>query len=349
MTFRISRSIFTFGPILLGLLLMTIPTAHTATNANNPLPDMAVLKEKAARFKPTSLETSTLADGDQAALKKLIEAARIVDQLFLRQLWQGNESTYRVLSRDQSPLGATRLHFFWLNKGPWSDLDEHKAFLPDVPPVRPSGANFYPADLTRDEFEHWLAGLTQEQADAARSFTTVIRRDANTKALRIVPFHVEYHDLLVPAAALLREAGALTENETLRHFLETRAAAFLTDDYFDSDVAWMDLDAPIDVTIGPYETYNDQLFGYKTGFEAYVSIRDDAETEKLKSFAIHLQDVEDHLPIKPSYRNPKLGSTTPIRIVNELIAAGDGIMACKRQLTTSPMMSELFSRKAAKR
>ena len=328
---------------------MTGLTAHSASNADNPFPDTAALKEMAARFKPTLLDTSTLADGEQAALKKLIQAARIIDQVFLRQIWEGNESTYRDLSRDQRPLGAARLHFFWLNKGPWSDSDERKAFLPDVPRVKPEGANFYPPDLTREEFEHWLAGLTHKQADAARSFTTVIRRDDNSKALLIVPYHVEYHDLLVPAAALLREAAVLTKNETLRYFLETRAAAFLTDDYFESDVAWMDLDAPIDVTIGPYETYNDQLFGYKAGFEAYVSIRDDAETEKLKNFASHLQDVEDNLPIKPSYRNPKLGSITPIRIVNELLAAGDGNHGVQTAAYNLPNDERVIQQKGSKK
>src|SRR5579862_10012636 len=117
------------------------------------------------------------------------------------------------------------------------------------------------------------------------------------------------------SAKLLDQAAELTENATLKKFLTTRAAAFRSNDYYDSDIAWMDLDAPIDITIGPYETYNDDIFGYKAAFEAYVTLRDDRETAKLKSFADHLQEIENHLPEDPKYRNPKLGALAPIRVV----------------------------------
>jgi hypothetical protein len=106
--------------------------------------------------------------------------------------------------------------------------------------------------------------------------------------------------------------------------LRARAAGFVHDDYFKSDIAWMDLNAPIDVTIGPYETYNDEIFGYKASFEAYICLTDATETHKLKDFTSHLQQVEDNLPLDPAYRNPKLGASTPIRVVNEILSAGDG-------------------------
>src|SRR5581483_11380565 len=120
------------------------------------------------------------------------------------------------------------------------------------------------------------------------------------------------------------QAAALTTNASLKKFLTTRAAAFHSNDYFESDLAWMDLDAPIDITIGPYETYNDEIFGYKAAFEAYVNLRDDAESARVKFFGDHLQEVENYLPIDAKYRNPKLGSQAPIRVVNEIFAAGDG-------------------------
>ena len=108
----------------------------------------------------------------------------------------------------------------------------------------------------------------------------------------------------------------------MKKFLTLRADAFLSNDYYASDVAWMDLDAPLDITIGPYETYNDELFGYKAGFEAYITIRDDAETNKLKTVAAHLQEVENNLPLDARYRNPKLGASAPIRVVNEVLRRG---------------------------
>src|SRR5207237_9839405 len=108
------------------------------------------------------------------------------------------------------------------------------------------------------------------------------------------------------AAALLKEAAALTENPSLKKFLTSRAESFLSNDYYQSDIDWMDLDSPLDVTIGPYETYNDELFGYKAAFDSYLNLRDAQESEKLKIFGSKLQEVENNLPIDPKYRNPKL-------------------------------------------
>src|SRR5207253_7901962 len=166
------------------------------------------------------------------------------------------------------------------------------------------------------EFNTWLSTLSPEEKEKATGYFYVIRRDANGK-LMAVPYSEEYREFLEPAAKLLREAAALTTNATLKTFLEQRAAAFLSNDYYESDVAWMDLDSPIDLTIGPYETYEDELFGYKAAFEAYVTLRDDTETSKLKKFSQYLQELEDHLPIDPKYRNPKLGAASPIRVRSE--------------------------------
>ena len=151
--------------------------------------------------------------------------------------------------------------------------------------------------------------MPQDQRRQAEGFFSVIRRRGHQ--LHVVPFSREYHDLLQKSANLLREAAALTPNPTLKHFLTSRADAFLTNDYYASDVAWMDLDAPLDITIGPYETYNDELFGYKASFEAYVNLRDDAETDKLKFFAAHLQEVENNLPIDARTGTPSLGRWRP--------------------------------------
>jgi hypothetical protein len=271
----------------------------------------------AARFAPVDLKVDVgeLSAGDHAALGKLIEAAYLYDRIFLKQLWQGNLQFEAKLRADSSPLGIVRLDHFYLNKGPWSDLDNHMAFVPGVPGRKPLGANFYPEDMTREEFEAWAS-------DEARGFFTAIRRDEKGE-LKCVPYSEEYRDELSRCAELLRSAAVLTDNDSLKRFLETRAAAFLTNDYYESDVAWMDLNAPIDITIGPYETYNDEVFGYKAGFEAYVSIRDEAETAKLQFFGDHMQEVEDNLPIDPRYRNPKIGGLSLIAVVNQVIAAGD--------------------------
>jgi Peptidase family M49 len=289
------------------------------------VPDLAELNRMIARFAPAELRvnTSALSAGDKQALQKLIEAAKVIDSLFLTQRWSGNAALRVQLQKDASALGKARLHYFDLNKGPWSDLDGQIAFMPGVPPRKPLGANFYPEDMSKDEFETWAAKLPAAQQEQARGFFTVIRRGADKK-LTVVPYSKAYAQDLEGMAKLLDEAAALTSNATLKDFLTLRAKAFRTDDYYASDVAWMKLDAPIDVTIGPYETYNDELLGYKAGFEAYVTLRDEQETAKMKNFADHIQEIENNLPLDAKYKNPKLGALAPIRVVNEVLATGDG-------------------------
>jgi hypothetical protein len=326
--------------------LLSVMTSFAASNS----PDLAQLDKMIARFAPTELRahTAKLSQGDRGALAKLIEASRILNDIFMKQKWSGNEETYQKLKRDQTPLGKARLHYFWINKGPWGDIDNHESFLPDVPPKKLPGANFYPEDMTRAEFEAWVKTLSKADREQAESFFTVIRRDA-AGHLKSVPYSVEYKNDLAKAARLMEEAAGLTANATLKKFLLSRGAAFLSNNYYESDLAWMDLDAPIDITIGPYETYNDQIFGYKAGFEAYVNLRDDVETEKLKSFGGHLQEIENNLPIDPQYRNPKLGSQAPIRVVNEVLSAGDGDHGVQTAAYNLPNDERVVSQKGSKR
>jgi len=317
-----------------------------ATNS----PNLAELDKMIARFAPTELraDTSKLSAGDRAALAKLIEASRLLNDVFLRQMWSGNAELYETLKRDKTPVGKVRLHYFWINKGPWGDIDDHAAFVPDVPPRKLPGANFYPEDMTRAEFESWVKTLSKTDREQAEGFFTVIRRDAGGR-LKSIPYSVEYKNDLAKAARLMEEAAGLTGNASLKKFLLSRGAAFLSNDYYESDLAWMDLDAPIDITIGPYETYNDEVFGYKAGFEAYVNLRDDVETQKLKFFGGHLQEVENNLPIDAKYRNPKLGSQAPIRVVNEVLSAGDGDHGVQTAAYNLPNDERVVAQKGSKR
>ena len=283
------------------------------------------LAKKISRFAPTTLtdNTARLSAGDRQALKKIIEAARLLDPLFLRQVWSGNDELHKKLEADKSAVGRQRLHYFLINDGPWSRLDENEPFIEGVPRAKPPQANFYPDDITKDEFNSWLAGLSDSEKEKATGYFYTIRRDAGGK-LMSVPYNEEYREFLEPAAKLLREAAALTTNQTLKDFLSKRADAFGSNDYYASDVAWMDLKGPIDVTIGPYETYEDELFGYKAAFEAYVTLTDAVESAKLQKFSQHLQELENNLPMDARYRNPKLGAASPMRVVNEVFASGEG-------------------------
>ena len=281
-------------------------------------------QRKIRRFAPTVLTANTarLSAGDRRALQKIIEAAKLLDPLFLRQVWSGNDELHRKLQADKSIVGRQRLHYFLINDGPWSRLDSNEPFIEGVP-AKPHHANFYPDDITKEEFNSWLAGLSAAEKEKATGYFYEIRRDANGK-LTSVPYSVEYREFLEPAAKLLREAAALTTNPSLKNFLTKRADAFASNDYYESDVAWMDLKSPIDVTIGPYETYEDELFGYKASFEAYVTLTDAVESAKLEKFGQHLQELENNLPLEARYRNPKLGASAPMRVVNEVFASGEG-------------------------
>ena len=308
------------------------------------------LAAKIRQFAPTELsaDTSHLSENDRKALDKLIEAARLLDPLFLRQVWSGNEALWKKLESDASPEGRERLHYFMINKGPWSRNEKNEPFIDGVPHEKPPQAGFYPDDMTKDEFNAWVSGLSEQDKLRATGFFTVIRRGPDGK-LKIVPYHEEYREFLEPAAKLLREAAELTTNQTLKNFLTKRADAFLSDDYFASDVAWMDLDAPIDVTIGPYETYEDELFGYKAAFEAFITLRDEAESAKLVKFSGYLQELENNLPIDPRYRNPKLGAASPIRVVDNVFCSGDGNRGVQTAAYNLPNDEQVVKEKGSKR
>jgi hypothetical protein len=347
---------------VVALLLCVAPALVQGQNRSGA--NQAELERMTQRFAPTPLrlDVSSLSSGDRQALVKLIQAARIVDDLFLKQLWTGNYALLQRLQKDLTPLGRARFHYFWINKGPWSEIDEYKAFLPGVPARKPLGANFYPENMSKQDFERWVSTLSHAEQEQAKGFFTVIHskgraskgaasaevsdRDAQFVA---VPYSDEYKDELARAATLLKDAAALTDSPSLKKFLEGRADAFLSNDYYESDLAWMELDAPLDVTIGPYETYNDELFGYKAGFEAYVSLRDEQESTKLAVFAKHLQEIENNLPIDPQYRNPKLGAAAPIRVVDEIISAGDGAHGVQTAAYNLPNDDRVVQQKGSKR
>jgi hypothetical protein len=291
--------------------------------AAQPNMDQATLRKMAARFAPTEVtaDLRALPDGERAALAKIVRAARLMDAIYLRQVWAGNGQLLFDLAQDSSPLGRARLQLFIIDKGPWSNLDHDAPFIPGVPP-RPEAANFYPPGATKEEVEKWQKSLSGAERDAATGFFTVIRRGPEG-GFTIVPYSIEYQPELGEAARFLREAAGLTQQPTLKRFLETRASAFSSNDYYQSDVAWMELDASIEATIGPYEVYTDNWFNQKAAFESFIGIRDKIETAKLQKLSAELQGIEDALPIDPRLRNPKLGALAPIRVVDEIFCSGD--------------------------
>ena len=328
--------------------LFTILFTISAFAMQTKVFDARTLDKMASRFAPTNVtvDISSLPASERTALSKLVEAAKVIDGIFLRQVWAGNDALLLNLVRDQSPLGRARLHYFLINKGPWSDLDMNQPLIPNVP-AKPESANFYPPGTTRAEIEEWIKTLPEADRGRATGFFTTIRRDVN--GFTIVPYSVEYQGELARAAQLLREAAAATRQPTLKTFLLKRADAFLSNDYYDSDVAWMDLDASIEPTIGPYEVYEDEWFNYKAAFESFITIRNDAETQKLVRLSSELQDIENHLPIDPALRNPKLGAAAPIRVVNVVFTAGDANHGVQTAAFNLPNDERVIREKGSKR
>lgn len=334
---------------LAGLMLAGV-LSLSCTSHKDDDQAMHALAQKKDRFIPAPLQSdlTRLSAGDRAALTKLVAAARVIDTLYRRQVWSGNEQLLARLESDTSPLGKLRLAYWHINQGPWSLLDHNEPFIDGVPSPRPPGANFYPEDMTGEEFQTWVAGLPEPEQHKATGFFTTIRRAAD-RSLTSVPYNEEYRTELQTAASLLREAAMLTDNPSLRTFLSKRADAFLSNDYYDSDVAWMDLDSPIDVTIGPYEVYLDDLFNYKAAFEAFVTLRNDEETARLKKFSAWLQDIENNLPIAPELRNPKLGGMAPIRVVDEVMIGGESRAGVQTAAFNLPNDERVVAEKGSKR
>ena len=268
--------------------------------ASTPSP----LADKAKQFGSNrgSADVSKLSYGDRQALRQDIRSGKTYGFTLAESRNEEDGSVGPAsakLRADNTPAGKEKLNYFRINMrlmvGAGSSFTVHGRHLPE----HPAGANYYPANMTKDEFMKWDSTLFGRQEKGSGRIFLPIRGDENGK-LMTVPYSTEYKTYLEPAAKLLHEAAALTDNKTLKDFLNKRADAFLSNDYYESDIAWMDLDGPIEPTIGPYEVYMDELFNYKRD-EAFITIRDDEETGKLAKFASYLQEIENNLPIEKKY------------------------------------------------
>ena len=299
---------------------------------------------------PITAGLSHLSPADRRALDALLAVAGPVDELFRLQVWSRNNALLAELRADHTPIGEAERRYFEMNQGPWSRIDHNAVFVrPGFHvPLKPPQGTFYPEDATRAEVDAWIAGLDAEARAQATSFYTVIRRTASG-GLTSVPYSVEYRAHLEPVRECLLQAAAAVENPSLRRFLELRAEAFRTNDYYPSDLAWMAIDAPIEPTIGPYETYEDEWFGYKAAFEAFIAIRDDEQTAQLAAFSAELQGIEDALPIRPDYRNRAIGALAPIRVVNLVSASGDARSGVMPAAFNLPNDERILREQGAKR
>jgi hypothetical protein len=276
--------------------------------------------ERRAQFVEQSLTADVfhLSEGDREALTHLVAAARAMDEIFRLQAWAGNPEFASEVAAFEGDGAEAARDYYRIMYGPWDRLVHYEPYLGDKP--HPDGAGYYPEDMTAAEFEAWLEAHPSDR-EAFTSLFTIVRREGDD--LVAVPYSTAYSKQLEVAAKELMAAAKATDNESLRRFLELRAEAFTTDDYYASDVAWMDLDSDIEVVIGPYETYEDHLFGYKAAFESFVCVAQPEDSARLEVFKSQLPFLERNLPIPDEHKNFDRGSESPIRVVDELFTAGD--------------------------
>src|SRR5690606_35138093 len=256
-------------------------------------------------------DTSYLTEEEREVVNLLIQASDLMSEIYLRQRSPDNPAI-----REQIAAGgdAGLLDMFDRNFGPWDEIEEKHPFFGDKP--MPEGAGFYPADLTREEFDAYLEA-NPDQKDALLSPYTVVKREGD--GFVAVPYSVEYREWLEPAADLLRQAAEKTSNPSLKRFLSLRADAFLSDDYFESELAWMDLSGtPIEIAIGPYEVYTDGLYGTKTAFESFVTLKSPEESAALDKYKAYLRDMEANLPIADEHKNFTRGFESPIVVADQI-------------------------------
>ncbi len=316
----------------------------TVTEKGIAMADASELNAMRAQFAVVEMNTdvSFLSDEERAVVNKLNQVANLMSEIYLRQRSEMNPEWRAEIaaSGDELMLEVFDLHF-----GPWDTLDHNKPFYGDT--EMPAGAAFYPADMTKEEFVKWIVDHPEDE-DAFTSGYTVIRRTEDG-GLKAIPYSVYYREWLEPAAALLREAAEITTNESLKKFLTLRAEAFLTDDYYESEMAWMDLEGPIEAAIGPYEVYTDGLFGYKTAFEAFITIKNPEESAALDKYKHYLRDMEANLPVPEAYKNFKRGFESPIAVTYQLHGGGDNVPGVQTIAFNLPNDERVREAKGAKK
>mmetsp|Transcript_64306 Transcript_64306/g.102395 ORF Transcript_64306/g.102395 Transcript_64306/m.102395 type:complete len:592 (-) Transcript_64306:80-1855(-) len=279
-------------------------------------------------------DLSHLTKNQQQALLKLRQATQLMDEIFMYQSsgmsmsewtekveteYKNNEATKDFMN------GISKqdyLRFLTVNMGPWDRLSDTVHEQKENP--KPKGANFYPLDMTADEFNKYVESLkTDEEKTEAKSFFTLIVRGDDGE-LKYVPYNQAYAKWLEPASKLVQEASDLVDNASLKKYLSSRAAAFLSNDYIESDIAWLNIkDSVIDVTIGPYEVYEDEILNMKAAFESFLCLTDQAGSAAIQLFADQLQELEDHLPCDDKYKNKQIVQGKPIVVVDEIGIGGD--------------------------
>ncbi len=294
------------------------------------------LKEKIESYAPIhiSADLSHLSKNEMEAVKKLAEAGKIADEIFWKQSSPDAIAIREQYKNAQTPHDKDLYEYIMINYGPYDRIYEQKRFVGKGHEVKPPTAGFYPDDLTKNGFEAYIKAHPEQKEALESQYTVVVRDGENLKA---IPFHEAYKAEVGQIVTLLKKAAALINNPSLKKYLTLRAKAILTDDYFESDMAWMEVkNNNIDVVIGPIENYEDALFNYKTAYECAVVVKDDAGTKELQMFKDHLDALEKNLPEDPKYIRKSAGKGNILEVVNIVYFGGDFQKAVKTIAASLP-------------
>lgn len=334
------KTLFSLAPLALILMGCSEPQTTTQSPDGEQKSHYELVEGTEQRldiYTPYQLKTdlSHLSDEQKKMVGLLIDASKIMDNLFWQQAFPGDKQ--KLLNQVEEKARE----FTVINYGPWDRLNNNQPFLTGFED-KPAGANFYPADMTKTEFEN------AELADKD-SLYTLLRRDDEGE-LKTVAYSEAYKESLTKAADLLREAADLAENEDFSEYLRLRADAFLSNEYQPSDMAWMDMTGnDIDVVIGPIENYEDHLFGYKTAFESYVLVKDKAWSQRLEKYAQYLPQLQEGLPVESAYKAEKPGANAQLNAYDVVYYAGHSNAGSKTIAINLPNDEEVQLEKGTRR
>jgi hypothetical protein len=305
------------------------------------LPVVPDLDQRLAKFREVRMpfHSAGLSARDRQLVEKLVDASRYLENIYWRQSDPGALMLYQSLAGSANPKDIKLRHYLWINASRFDLLDENQPFVGTAP--MPPGGGFYPEGLTREKIEDYVKQHPEKKAEIY-SATTVVRWQGDQ--LQGIPYHIAYRSFLEPAAEDLRQAAKLSRDAAFSNFLRMRAEALLSDDYFASDLAWLDLKNPkFDVIFAPYETYNDHLLGVKTTYGAAVLIRNAEQSKKLDMFQNYVPQIQEALPLPPEELPSKRGLQTPMEVMDSPFRAGDlnhGYQAVADNLPNDPRIHE---------
>jgi hypothetical protein len=319
------------------LTLSAVSGCGPSARQSSLSPADSLLKARIDEFAVVKLTTdlNQLTEKEKQMIPLLIQAAGIIDGIYWKQTI-GDKNAFLDSIHD-----SLVRQFALINYGPWERLNGNKAFVPGFG-EKPAGANFYPKDMTKDEFLKWDDPLK------TNLYTIVVRAD--DRSLKTIWYHDAYKDEVKQAAALLDQAAQLAEDEGLKRYLGLRSKALLSDDYFESDMAWMDMKANgIDVVIGPIENYEDEIFGYKTAYEGVVLAKDREWSKKLAKFAAFLPELQSALPVPSKYKKEKPGTDSDLNAYDLLYVSGQSNAGSKTIAINLPNDENVQLKKGSRR